>query len=352
LGIDEARGEVPDEVIREEGKFGTKFGREFQVRVQSSGMGKPPIPTTGGRPFIPPLRSLRPLRFKSLFSGFTPADNGTSKLAPTKRIIEDEMDKVEKDRIRAVVREAMESGRAETAYEEICGLLASLGSEENADGAKRFIPGLGESFGVPLPTLRIIASEIDKWLKHHDHSLVLLRIMWGGGYRDARVITAKVLERLGKRRWQDTLDLAASFIPGIRNWEECDQIACFGLRYVVQRHPEAVFPLCRTWVSSREKWTRRFGVAVLTSLPKAKGYSAGAEEFAILTEVMDDPAREVQDAVAWALREMLERDQEPVFQFLITQASGAGKATRRIIKLAMKKLPVEKREVLRPDSGS
>ncbi len=257
------------------------------------------------------------------------------------------MDREDKDRIRAAVREALESGDAEAVYQGICVLLASLGSEENAAGAKHFIPGLGESFGVPLPTLRIVAAEIDKWLKHHDHGLVLLRIMWEGGYRDARVIAAKVLERVGKRRWQDTLDLAASFVLGIRNWEECDQLACFGLRYVVQRHPEQVLSLCLNWVQSSEKWTRRFGVAVLTSLPKAKDYTARAEEFAIFSTVMNDPAREVQDAVAWVLREILERDQEPVFQFLVKHASGAGRPTRRIIKLTMKKLSVERQELLK-----
>ena len=165
-----------------------------------------------------------------------------------------------------------------------------------------------------------------------------------------------MLERLGKRQWADTLKLAASFAGDIRNWEECDQLACFGLRYVVQRHPKAVLPRCGDWVQSEDKWTRRFGVALLTSLPKDKSYrpssrgeapSSPQGEFAILEAVMADEAREVQDAVAWALREIGKRHPAAITGYLRRHARGASRSTRRIVKQAMKVLPHEEQEALR-----
>lgn len=222
-------------------------------------------------------------------------------------------------------------------------LLRSLGSQEQAAGAERYIPGLGESYGVPIPALRIVAAELAKWGRRNAApAFALIERLWQNGSRDERVIAAKTLERLGKREWERTLELAASFVGDIRNWEECDQLACFGLRYVVQRHPEPVLSRCRDWVQDEDKWTRRFGVAVLTSLPKGesgKTFRPSEREFAILDVVMADEADEVQKAVAWALREMAKRDPAPVAGYLRRHAGSAGRPTRRIVKQAMKKLP-------------
>ncbi len=223
-------------------------------------------------------------------------------------------------------------------------LLRSLGSEEHAAGARRYIPGMGESYGVPVPALRIIAAEFAKWgQRNPTEAFALVKRLWSNGSRDERIIAAKVLERLGKREWMKTLELAASFVNDIRNWEECDQLACFGLRYVVQRHPEAVLPHCRTWVQSGDNWTRRFGVAVLTSLPKDKAYHPTKDEFAILDAVMTDEAREVQDAVAWALREIGKRYPATVADYLQHYAQSANRFARRIVKQVIKSLPEEKR---------
>jgi 3-methyladenine DNA glycosylase AlkD len=255
-----------------------------------------------------------------------------------------------KDLIRAQMAELLErAGEPQVFYAGLHELLRSLGSEEQVAGARQFIPGMGESYGVPVPALRIIAAELlAKWgQRRPTQAFALVEQLWRNGSRDERVIAAKMLERLGKREWAETLELAASFVGDICNWEECDQLACFGLRYVVQRHPEAVLARCQTWVRSEDKWTRRFGVAVLTSLPKDKGYRPSEGEFAILDAVMADEAREVQDAVAWALREIRRRDPAAVADYLRRHAQGANRHTRRIVKQAMKKLPLKEQEVLR-----
>jgi len=227
-------------------------------------------------------------------------------------------------------------------------LLRSLGSAEQAASARHFIPGMGESYGVPVPALRIIAAEVAKWgRKHTDQAFVVIERLWHNGSRDERVIAAKVLERLGKCRWERTLEVAASFVGSIRNWEECDQLGCFGLRSVVQRHPETVLPRCVAWAQDQDKWTRRFGVVVMISLPAAKGYRPCEQEFAVLDVVMADEAREVQDAADWALRKIAGRCPAVVTEHLRRHAQGAGRSTRRIIKRAIRVLSEGEREEIR-----
>ena len=216
------------------------------------------------------------------------------------------MPEIDRDLIRAQVAGLLEQvGEPQAFDERLHNLLRSLGGEEQAAGAARFIPGMGQSYGVPIPALRIIAAELTTWGQRSPaEAFALVKRLWRNGSRDERVIAAKMLERLGKRLWTETLEVAASFVGSIRNWEECDQLACFGLRYVVQRHPEAVLPRCQAWVQDEDKWTRRFGVVVPISLTQVKTYQPLEQEFAILDAVMADEAREVQDGVAWALREI------------------------------------------------
>lgn len=258
------------------------------------------------------------------------------------------MAEVDKSQIRAQVSELLEQATESQVFDEgLHHLLRALGSEEQAAGARRFIPGLAKSYGVPLPALRIIAAELVKWgLSRLPQAYALVERLWHNGSRDERIIAAKMLERIGKREWAKTLELTASLVKDIRNWEECDQLACFGLRYVVQRHPEAVLPRCEAWVRDGDKWVRRFGVAVLTSLPKDKAYQPGEWEFTILDAVMTDQVREVQDAVAWALREIGKRHPAVVVGYLSCHASRAGQPTRRIIRQAMKALPDEEQETV------
>jgi len=258
---------------------------------------------------------------------------------------------VDKDLIRTRMAELLEHTGEPQAFDAgLHDLLRSLGSEEQAAGAAQYIPGLGPSYGVPVPALRIIAAELAKWGgRNPTEAFGLVERLWHNGSRDERVIGAKVLERLGKREPEKTLELAASFVTTIRNWEECDQLACFGLRYVVQRRPEIVLPRCRDWVRSEDKWTRRFAVAVLTSLPKDKTHRPSEEEFAILDAVMADEAREVQDAVIWALREIAKRHPTAVADYLRRHAASANRSTRRIIKQAIKALPGEEQAALKHD---
>ena len=255
---------------------------------------------------------------------------------------------MDKDALRNdVVRLLAAAGPLDPFVGKLFDLLRSIGSVKQAVGAARTIPGMGESYGVSLPDLRVIAGELAKWGKPHPgKAFELVELLWASGIRDGRVIAAKLLERLGKREPEKTLEIASALIVEIRNWEECDQLACFGLRHVVQRYPELVLPWCERWVKVEEKWARRFGAAVLTSLPKEKDYRPSDRECKVLDWVMADPAREVQDAVAWALREIGKRHPEPVVDYLKRYAKSTNRFTRRIVKQALKVLPQAEREAV------
>ncbi len=62
--------------------------------------------------------------------------------------------------------------------------------------------------------------------------------------------------------------------------------------------------------------------------------------------VMDDPERDVQKAVAWALREISKKNAEAVYAFLLSYTAVSSRATGYILREGSKKLPPEQRDAL------
>ncbi|MFH1926614.1 MAG: DNA alkylation repair protein, partial [Chloroflexota bacterium] len=124
------------------------------------------------------------------------------------------MTKLDRDGIRARVAVLLHhAGDAQAIDHGLQPKLSSLGSEEQPAAARRFIKGMGELYGAAVPALRIIAADLDKWGQSQpDPVCAMVDRMWHKGSRDDRVIAAKVLERLGTRKWERTLEVATSFV--------------------------------------------------------------------------------------------------------------------------------------------
>jgi len=199
-----------------------------------------------------------------------------------------------------------------------------------------------------MPTLRIMTSELLRGLKSDDDILVeLVRRLWSNASREERVIAARMLERMGKRMPERVMELVREFSTLLRNWEECDQLGAFGLRFVVQRRPELVFPQCEQWLLDSDLWIRRLAIVSLTSLHKAKDHRSSPEELALLDVAMQDEAREVQDGVIWALRELAKREPSIVEGFLLQHMGTCLRATKRVVRQALTLLPLETQRSLK-----
>jgi len=250
---------------------------------------------------------------------------------------------VDNDALRACLQQVITAHESVSKLADVIrSLCRELGTAENIEGATRFIPGIGESFGVQMPELRVMASELLKGLKGDDEVLVaLVRRLWENASREERVIASKMLEQMGKRIPERVVGLVREFSSSLRNWEECDQLGAFGLRYVVQRRPELVLPQCEQWLLDSDLWIRRLAIVTLTSLPKTKAYEPSPKELALLDAAMQDEAREVQDGVMWALRELAKRNPSVVEKLLLQYMGTSFRATRRIVRQAVKSLPLE-----------
>jgi len=230
------------------------------------------------------------------------------------------------------------------------GLQGLLKSNVNRDATKnyqRIIPDTGKFYGVPLPILRLISAEIEKFIqKETTKALLLLETIWNESSFEARQIAGKSLEKFGPKNPKVCLDFISSILPELDNWANCDNLAMYGVKPIVCQSPELILPLSEKWIKDKNKWIRRFGVVSLLGYKKIQ---ITDKAFRILDLVMEDKDKDIKKAVSWILREITKKNPDEVAEFLMKWAkANPSKDARWIIKDGMKKLRSnEQKEILK-----
>lgn len=216
-------------------------------------------------------------------------------------------------------------------------LLKSYVDRVATKNYQRIIPDTGKFFGVPLPILKVIAAEIEKFIKKEPtKAKVLLETIWNEGYFEARQIAGKCLEKFGPKNPKICLDFVSSVLPDLDNWANCDNLAMCGVEPIVYHNPELVLPLSEKWIKDKNKWIRRFGVV---SLRGYKRIQITDKVFEILDLVMEDKDKDVKKAVSWILREITKKNPDEAAEFLMKWAkANPSKDAKWVIKDGMKKL--------------
>jgi len=216
-------------------------------------------------------------------------------------------------------------------------LLKFFIDEEATKNYRRIIPDTGNFYGVPKPILRVIASEIGKFIqKEPTKAEELLKIIWNEGSFETKQIAGKCLEKFGPKNPKICLDFISSALPYLDNWSVCDNLAMFGVEPIVYSNSELILPLSKKWIKNKNKWIRRFGVVTLRGYKKIKTTD---KVFKILDMVMEDDDKDVKKAVSWILREITKKNSNDVANFLIKWAkANPNKDTKWIIKDGMKNL--------------
>jgi len=244
---------------------------------------------------------------------------------------------MDKPQIRERTKELLEKAdEAEEFTEGLQELLKSFADEKATKNYQRIIPDTGKFYGVPKPVLRVIASEIGKFIQREkDKAQGLLQTIWAEGSWESKQIAGKSLEKFSRKNPEICLDFISLVLDDLDNWSVCDNLAMFGVEPIVYQSPELVLPLSEEWIKSKNKWIRRFGVVTMRGYRKVK---ATDEVFKILDTVMEDEDKDVKKAVSWILREITKKNSDMVAEFLKKWATHPSRDTRWMIKDGMKKL--------------
>jgi len=165
-------------------------------------------------------------------------------------------------------------------------LLKSYIDKDATKNYQRIIPDTGKFYGVPIPILRAISAEIEKFIqKEPTRAPALLQTIWNEASFEARQIAGKSLEKFGPKNLKVCLNFVSSILPDLDNWANCDNLAMYGVEPIVYQSPALVLPLSEKWIKDKNKWIRRFGVVSLLGYKKIQ---ITDKVFKILDIVMED----------------------------------------------------------------
>jgi 3-methyladenine DNA glycosylase AlkD len=164
----------------------------------------------------------------------------------------------------------------------------------------RLVPTEAPLLGVRVPALRALAKQIAR--EHalgDDAAIALLHALAKRRCREELLlgvfIIAQRKSRIARVTWRD-LD---AWVDAIENWEVCDQLAMTIAR---ERLDAVALDTLVRWVSSPNRWRRRFAIATVATAKLARH-----EVDRVLAPVANDKDPMVKKAVVWARRELEKR---------------------------------------------
>lgn len=171
--------------------------------------------------------------------------------------------------------------------------LKSLSDPENVAGMARFGINPNNTYGVPIPALRRIASTLGS-----DHELA--KHLWESGVHEARILASMIdiPDRVSSRQ----MDL---WVKDFDSWDVCDQCCSNLFDKTVHAYRKAA-----EW-SSREEFVKRAAFALMAALA-VHDKNANDREFIrflkIIERQADDERNFVKKSVNWALRQIGKRN--------------------------------------------
>ncbi len=160
----------------------------------------------------------------------------------------------------------------------------------------KIVNDVGESIGIRIPELRIIAKQISK----SEQNLAMLEILDKQNLFEMRMIQAILIGLIKKdNQNQDaTKKRVKNFVENrINNWALCD---CFvsSLRKEVNQDKESFYEMAKYYAQSENTWEIRFGLVMFLSYFKEKIYF---EEINNIILNIKSQAYYVKMAAAWLI---------------------------------------------------
>ncbi len=212
-----------------------------------------------------------------------------------------------------------------------------------------FLNSVGKELGKLLIEERCELDELLKlWKLSKAEDKKLEQGLKGG--REIRLIIVSALGEVRKKESKLAEKFLLEIIQDLSDWEVCDQLALRVLSNLATKDKHRIFSLMGELVKSENKWIRRLAIATIPPYIRAnRSESKLCLEF--LCNVMEEKDKDVQRAVAWALREISKKDSNLAFEFLKKWAKADSKDAKKIVREGMRKLSEVQQEDLRKIMG-
>lgn len=178
----------------------------------------------------------------------------------------------------------------------ILGKLRFLKNLDNVEGMSKFGITPEKTFGVKIPILRKLASEIGM-----NHTLALE--LWEIGYRETMILASMIDDPQ-----QVTNQQMESWVNDFSYWEICDQVIMNLFEKKDQAYDKAV-----EWSLRKEEFVKRAGYVMMARLAvsdKKADNNRFQNFFPHIMRGSEDNRNYVKKAVDWAIRQIGKRNLE------------------------------------------
>jgi len=229
------------------------------------------------------------------------------------------------------------------------GFKREVGSAEYLEGMRRTVPGVAKLYGVKVPKLREISKKIlTTYLSDDSAALEIAKKSWSIGSCEHQLIALFMLAKL-KMDPDERWELGVQFLADVNNWESCDQLCHALLGQALALDPGYMDHL-ESWLQDENFWVRRAALVSPVLLRRANYSPELARDLDTRTLVMsgkllDDPEKHIHKAVNGTVREVIKRQYDLGFKWLMKQARRRpARIAHTTLKLASKKLTAQDQE--------
>lgn len=168
--------------------------------------------------------------------------------------------------------------------------------EQNASdaykaSALKFIPDAKKILGVKMPVL----NELAKKFKDADENLILE--LWKEGIYEERILAAKLIGKIAKKKPEAAISLLTKFSIDIDNWALCDTLGMQSLKPIVKSHSKEIFQLSEKYITSKKMWQRRLALVLVEWYCRLKEFKPAIQ--LLLKKAEGDNEYYIKKAVVW-----------------------------------------------------
>ncbi|MFC1996043.1 DNA alkylation repair protein [Chloroflexota bacterium] len=124
----------------------------------------------------------------------------------------------------------------------------------------------------------------------------------------------------------------------VDSWGSCDDFCTHAFGDLIFKFPKHI-PTLKTWTKSENRWFRRgAAVVMIYGIRREQGFN---DAFQIADLLLLDEEDLVQKGYGWMLKEISNRDPQPVFEFVMQRKD---RMPRTALRYAIEKFPPELRQ--------
>lgn len=177
------------------------------------------------------------------------------------------------------------------AIDEIRIALKENATEAHKASALKFVPDAKKIAGVKMPVLNNLAKQ------YKDADVKLIQNLWKEDVYEERILAAKLIGKIAKKKPEDALALVKKLSVDINNWALCDTLGMQSLKPIVLSHAAEIFALSEKFIASKNMWQRRLALVLVEWHCREKKFHAAIKS--LLKKTEGDNEYYIKKAVVW-----------------------------------------------------